>query len=150
VVGELRRILVIDRRIRVRESVGEPPMETGPFARQEFAVDSLLEQRVAEDECLPGTGIERNEDVAFDRLPKVPDEIRFITFRDAREETRRHPRPGRGGLSKELLGRLTKSGQANEQNVAQHRRKRASRRLDGKQLLDEERVPARTTVDSLE
>ena len=94
VVGELCRILVIDRRIRVRESVGEPPMKTGALARQEFAVDGLLKKRVAEDERLPGARIERNEDVSLDRLPKISDEIRFITFRDAREETRRHPRPG--------------------------------------------------------
>jgi hypothetical protein len=71
--------------IGAREGVGEPPVETCSFARQQLAVDGLLQERVAEDESLLGVGADRNEDVALDRLAEIRGKIRLVAFGDARE-----------------------------------------------------------------
>jgi len=78
--------------------------------------------------------------VELDRLAEIRGKLNLIAFGDAREEASRHSRSGCRCLPQDFLSRLAQGGQPGEHDITQHRGKRISRRLDGKQLLDEERV----------
>ena len=110
-----------------RRLVGQRPrergVEPGPLARQQLAVDGLLDEGMAKGISLPRDAVLRHEDVTGDRLAERGIEIPFVGSHDARQERRRDARPAGRGEPHQLLGRLAQRRDPRQEDLTQRVRK---------------------------
>ena len=154
VVGQLRPVAGGDGAAPgtpLGERLGEGPMEPLPLAGQEVVVGGLLEQRVTERVVAvdrrrrpPG-----HQHLAADGRPQRVEQVGSSIAGDPREEVVVDPPAGDGRDADDGLGALRQADDAREEHLAERRRQRPSGGVlaGPEQLLDEERVAVRASVD---